>query len=317
VLIWGLGSILFFILVLVILIIWSMENSKYDDLLNQIYKYNPNIAVSRKYLKQKLKDFNNTYTQLYNYNKYKSEYIFKCTFLTKNQINSSFYDEYNRMSGSISEKIRDEAVEKIKVCFWKIYVIKSAILYFEEHIQLAKRTITLINTNSFYRQHLTPILKQRTKYLEGIIYHSEKIIVNLNERERKIRSAIKELEKIKKPTIFDIAINIITAPFRHTFNMIDSLITGNDEKFIRSGVFLGLTFLGAGLIGDAIDALDAIDSTDFTSVELDTDIHHVESHSVDGYVRADGTVVDSYFRGGEEGYLRTNPDGMASNNLRS
>lgn len=47
----------------------------------------------------------------------------------------------------------------------------------------------------------------------------------------------------------------------------------------------------------------------------DSNIHHVEPHWVDGYERSDGTKVDGYWRGGEDGYNRSNPDGDPSNNL--
>lgn len=45
-------------------------------------------------------------------------------------------------------------------------------------------------------------------------------------------------------------------------------------------------------------------------------IHHVEPHWVDGYERSDGTTVEGYWRGGEDGYYRSNPDGNPFNNLR-
>jgi hypothetical protein len=45
-------------------------------------------------------------------------------------------------------------------------------------------------------------------------------------------------------------------------------------------------------------------------------LHIVKPHFVEGYVRADGTVVDGYFRDGNGyGYLRSNPDGVLENNL--
>lgn len=38
------------------------------------------------------------------------------------------------------------------------------------------------------------------------------------------------------------------------------------------------------------------------------DQHHVESHDVDGYYKEDGTYVEGYERGGEDGYWRDDPD---------
>jgi hypothetical protein len=43
-------------------------------------------------------------------------------------------------------------------------------------------------------------------------------------------------------------------------------------------------------------------------------LHHVAPHHVDPYVRG-GVKVDGYWRGGENGYWRTDPDGVLSNNL--
>lgn len=58
------------------------------------------------------------------------------------------------------------------------------------------------------------------------------------------------------------------------------------------------------------------------------DTHEVKPHYVEGYTRADGTVVDGYWRDGDGdsstmlkeeeggGYSRSNPDGNPSNNLK-
>ncbi|MGR3766001.1 hypothetical protein [Rossellomorea sp. NS-SX7] len=57
-------------------------------------------------------------------------------------------------------------------------------------------------------------------------------------------------------------------------------------------------------------------------------IHFVEPHYVDPYIRKDGTLVEGYFRDGDGnssidtpleqggGYIRTNPDGNPFNNLK-
>jgi hypothetical protein len=51
------------------------------------------------------------------------------------------------------------------------------------------------------------------------------------------------------------------------------------------------------------------------SYEVENGTHHVDPHYVEGYERSDGTYVEGYWRGGEEGYERSNPDGDPSNNL--
>ncbi|OIJ14240.1 hypothetical protein BKP37_09035 [Anaerobacillus alkalilacustris] len=84
-----------------------------------------------------------------------------------------------------------------------------------------------------------------------------------------------------------------------------------------------------------VDAIDGIDGsadlvTDTTppSASGDPGTHFVEPHYVEGYVRANGTEVDGYWRDGDGdtsinravedggGYLRSNPDGDPSNNLK-
>ena len=48
---------------------------------------------------------------------------------------------------------------------------------------------------------------------------------------------------------------------------------------------------------------------------IDSNTHHVNPHVVDGYYRSDGTYVEEYRRGGEDGYERSNPDDDITNNL--
>jgi hypothetical protein len=63
---------------------------------------------------------------------------------------------------------------------------------------------------------------------------------------------------------------------------------------------------------------DYEDDTYYDDEEIVTDddnIHHVDPHWVEGYERSDGTEVDGYWRGGEDGYERSDPDGDVTNNL--
>lgn len=48
-------------------------------------------------------------------------------------------------------------------------------------------------------------------------------------------------------------------------------------------------------------------------------LHMVKPHFVDSYVRADGTVVEGYYRDGDipgSSYVRSNPDEFTENNVR-
>lgn len=68
------------------------------------------------------------------------------------------------------------------------------------------------------------------------------------------------------------------------------------------------------LLPGAFDLDFDIDS-DFVIDEQDPGIHHVEPQDVQGYTKADGTEVEGYHRGGETGYLRTDPDDDPDNNF--
>jgi hypothetical protein len=39
----------------------------------------------------------------------------------------------------------------------------------------------------------------------------------------------------------------------------------------------------------------------------DDNTHHVDPHYVEGYHRSDGTYVEGYWRGGDDGYYRSDP----------
>lgn len=94
-----------------------------------------------------------------------------------------------------------------------------------------------------------------------------------------------------------------------SFGIIGSAVTGDNEEAKK-----GLTKIAKGMAIGAIgigvlDGLDIIgdDDTDFSSGGFfDEDINngiitesHVEPHHVEGYIRADGAVVDDYWRDGD------------------
>jgi len=103
-----------------------------------------------------------------------------------------------------------------------------------------------------------------------------------------------------------------------------------DMDTVKKGAAGIVTTVAVGAL--AIGVVDFIDGAD--GIELDSDIaeadpgvHHVGPNYVNGYVRSDGTEVSGYWRDGDGnssthltadqggGYLRTNPDGIESNNL--
>jgi len=101
--------------------------------------------------------------------------------------------------------------------------------------------------------------------------------------------------------------------------IIDGAIVG-DMDSIKKGAAGIITTVAVGALAiGIIDIVDGADGgTEVTQVnDVSTETHHVEAHSVNSYEKSDGTVVESYWRGGDEGYERSNPDGISSNNLNT
>jgi len=125
--------------------------------------------------------------------------------------------------------------------------------------------------------------------------------------------------------------------------VIEGAMTG-DTDLLKKGASGIATTAAVGAIAfgitdavinvDGSPSLDTDSSTQITSVEIDQsaqvepvdvdgELHQVNAHYVEGYVREDGTVVEGYWRDGdgntsvnqEDGYLRTNPDDVNWNNL--
>ena len=97
-------------------------------------------------------------------------------------------------------------------------------------------------------------------------------------------------------------------------------------------VAVGLLGIGVVDLIDGVDGADALDAEPDMTAEVptaDAGVHFVNPHEVQSYVRADGTIVEGYFRDGDGGtsvdrsiedaggYYRSNPDGDPTNNLNS
>ncbi|MEC2071415.1 hypothetical protein [Alkalihalophilus marmarensis] len=118
-------------------------------------------------------------------------------------------------------------------------------------------------------------------------------------------------------------------------NVVEGVID-RDNKQLKEGL-KGLTktaAVGAIAFGvvEAIDGdgiVSAEESVNTTADSIDPGTHNVDPHYVNGYERADGTVVEGYWRDGDGdtsvnlskedggGYERSNPDGDPTNNLNS
>ena len=98
----------------------------------------------------------------------------------------------------------------------------------------------------------------------------------------------------------------------------------NTAVGIGQGVLATGNMVATGVEG-VIEGVDLLENTD-TPTPVDT--HSVDPNYVNDYVRADGTHVDGYWRDGDGdtsvnldkehggGYLRSDPDGIISNNLK-
>jgi hypothetical protein len=111
--------------------------------------------------------------------------------------------------------------------------------------------------------------------------------------------------------VIDGAIN--TAAY--TLKSVGDVFSG-DELRIKKGMENLLKVGAVAAIGTA--SVFAIDmNIDFNAdmEDVSQEVHHVRPHTVPDYTREDGTPVHGYPRGGELGYLRTNPDSTTDNNL--
>lgn len=106
---------------------------------------------------------------------------------------------------------------------------------------------------------------------------------------------------------------------------VEGVIDGDYEKAKNAAKNVGVV-VAAGVIG--LGVIEGVDLLDNTGTPTSVDIHSVDPHSVNDYVRADGTHVEGYWRDGDGdtsvnldkehggGYSQSNPDGILSNNLK-
>lgn len=126
---------------------------------------------------------------------------------------------------------------------------------------------------------------------------------------------------------------------KNTYNNGKEVYSGfneGDMNKVKHGAEGVLTTVAVGFIAvgvvDGADGADAtVESTSETiaqPVSGEPGTHSVEAHYVEGYVNANGTEVSGYWRDGDGdtsvnrttedggGYMRSNPDGDLTNNLK-
>ncbi|MCA0757005.1 hypothetical protein KP806_18245 [Paenibacillus sp. N4] len=280
---------------LILLIRTFIGLQKVMRVINRFYPRRQHTRGKRKEMRDVLIRMNDSFTKHYNYMKYKSNKFlqFKKPLVV---IAEGFYHYQDK-------RIRKKALQKIDEVLRTKYILNQAVDHYNRQISIAEQTIRTMHQDSQlwgYEKSFKKLYHKRINYLKNIISHCQKIVSELEASLMKCNNAIQELEKMKKPTIIDIAYNIAIAPIRHVGNIIDGIIEGNGVKIAKGGAFLGLGFLGIGAIADAIDALDVFDAMEIPS---GTNVEFVDPHQVDGYMRSDGTYVDTYYRDGDANAL--------------
>jgi hypothetical protein len=298
-----------------------------------------------------LREFNKQYTTYYNYIRYGYLDLLVCKCLQKGSIDLEFSSEFFIKKGEFmkNREIHKKAIEKIIVYLHSVYVLKSAIRYYANHMEMANKTLDMLQQKEKkYIFFFNSYYQMRVRYLRKLAISCEKIKYKLEtEKLPEYESAIRQLELVPRPSLLDSALNIagnmITAPVRHVINIIEGIEENDKKRILKGSAFLSFSFIGATIIGDAIDAFEGIEamdtidlkelpqidqiaidkySIDITEVETEQDIvenpntHHVDPHWVDGYYRADGTYVEEYWRDGdgdtsintEVGWVQSNPN---------
>lgn len=279
---------------------------EYCDLKN--YSISKRFKVFIHYKKELLK-FNQTYTMEFNYIKINSDDILKCEYLTKSQIRKEFILDYeNHIESFKNKNIHRKAHKRINESLYTLYVIESALTYFQEHKNKVLRTIKRFDQDSSegseYHQLYSKLLLKRKMKLTRISIQLDKVHAILSKEKHEIRHIISELEKCKNRTIWNIIGKVMTAPVRHSTNFVTAVFNGDVKGSFTHGSRVALMLFGVGIIGDTFDIFEAIfDGIDVEGV--DRVLHHVDSHWVEGYIKQDGTIVDGYYRGGEIGYFRS------------
>lgn len=159
----------------------------------------------------------------------------------------------------------------------------------------------------------------------------------LNDDKLSIDRGFQEIGKSVGQTLTGIGTGIVNIA-ENGFDAINGLATGDEQKVYDSSkkivkaVAIGVLAIGVcdvlDIAGD--DSLyfaddDVAFDSDIDAEDIDTDgdgiedVHHVDPHSVNGYIRADGTYVSGYWRDGDGntainltegqggGYMRSNP----------
>ncbi|WP_340373275.1 hypothetical protein [Peribacillus sp. FSL E2-0218] len=191
--------------------------------------------------------------------------------------------------------LKKEALENIKDLLKK----KSVLIKVKEYYQVQERnaayTKLILRRDSRYygfEELFKDIFIQRIIYLSKIVEQCKliqnELALNIVECEENIRRNERNVKFDVVGKIIETTFSIITAPIRHGANLVNGIATGDSKKAWKSGAMLGLTVVGIGAVGDALDVLDGLDS-----IDLSTDLPSGEQEFVRPFDRTleDGTTI--------------------------
>lgn len=146
----------------------------------------------------------------------------------------------------------------------------------------------------------------------------------INNDDALVRQGLGQIGTTTKNTAVGIGQGIL-ATGSMVVTSVEGVIEGDYDKAKNAAKNVGVV-VAAGVIGLGI--IEGVDLLESAETPTPVDIHSVDPHYVNDYVKADGTQVDGYWRDGDGntsvnldkehggGYLQSNPDGILSNNLK-
>ncbi|MGG3941111.1 hypothetical protein ABEV54_06590 [Peribacillus psychrosaccharolyticus] len=257
-----------------------------------IRKYHPKKLTKSEmnYLIKILGSLDKAYNSIFNYSKIKSDVFMKWPTITAK---NAYVEKEMAYYQTDYMNIRKEALEKIRDVLNQKSIINQLLSYYDQQKICAATTIEKIEKNRYmddFKKYFPQITSHRLNYLNQITNQCQLIKNELNLKLIECNNEISKLEKHKKPTWFStvvkVAGSIITAPIRHSINIIIGITDGDTGKILKSGAMLGVGLIGVGAIVDALDILDGIDS-----IESALDSSDMEFVSPHPRILPDGTEI--------------------------
>jgi hypothetical protein len=268
--------------------LFNNRNYQYNKI---VYQYYPKSKFDKKqiqFYRDILIEMDRVFTTHFDFNSNKLSDFFICPSLQSNYKAQAVGIEYYR---SDYARIKEEAIEKIEELLKLKNRYQLALEFYETQMRKAEKTRRLLEENRQFQTYFKNIYQKKVYTLNVVRSQCKKINTQLREKVQLCDEVIRELEKMKKPTFFDLVFDtaaaVVTAPIRHGLNLLGGIFTGDGAKIVQSGAMLGLGFFGIGAIADALDAIDGIDA--IHSINIDhSSLEFVDPHE---RILADGTSI--------------------------